>query len=205
MLSKSENKYLLAIKRENNDFLPLEWHYTSFYDGEDLKSLEGIDQFTKKMTKIDLLLEVVNLNMMGLEDRYRDFTIIYKKNNKYYELKDGCIFLEDVPKCNDDALITFIIQNVDNKEILNHIYNLCYAKDEEPKLKEFRFILNNIQVFLMKGDLALRIALNTFKEISYPLRRSLLIRIYKKVINSIDLNKNSLIKKEPKDDVGIVA
>ena len=124
MPNNLEKKYLLAIKRGKNDFLPLEWQFTSFYNGEDLTSLEGIDTFTKRITRMDLLLEAVNLNMINIDERYTSFSIIYSENNKYHELKEGCIFAEDINIFDANQFIYFIINNIDNKDILNQIYNL---------------------------------------------------------------------------------
>jgi hypothetical protein len=40
--------YCLVIKRKNNDFLPVDWNLTKFYQGENLYTLDGIHPFSKK-------------------------------------------------------------------------------------------------------------------------------------------------------------
>jgi len=51
--------YCLVIKRKNNDFFPVEWNLTKFYEGENLYTLDGIDKFTTKITRKELI-ELVN-------------------------------------------------------------------------------------------------------------------------------------------------
>ena len=55
MSDSKDQRFLLVIKRGNNDYLPLEWHRLEIYNNEDLSTLEGIDTFTSKIYLEDLI------------------------------------------------------------------------------------------------------------------------------------------------------
>lgn len=185
-MSKEKQKYLLAIKRGNNDYLLLEWNLTSFYDNEDMTSLEGIDKFTKKITKTDLLLEILKLNIIDLNERFNNFTIIYLVNGKYHELKEGAIFKDDTSILTEDLLIDFIYSNSDNKKLMNMIYNLLVPKVDDQEFTKFKYIIKNIDFFKLKGENGLKASLSIFKNIKYENKRSILIKISNRIIVNSD-------------------
>lgn len=185
-MSKEKQKYLLAIKRGNNDYLLLEWNLTSFYDNEDMTSLEGIDKFTKKITRTDLLLEILKLNIIDLNERFNNFTIIYLVNGKYHELKEGAIFKDDTSILTEDLLIDFIYSNSDNKKLMNMIYNLLVPKVDDQEFTKFKYIIKNIDFFKQKGENGLKASLSIFKNIKYENKRSILIKISNRIIVNND-------------------
>lgn len=185
-MSKEKQKYLLAIKRGNNDYLLLEWNLTSFYDNEDMTSLEGIDKFTKKITRTDLLLEILKLNIIDLNERFNNFTIIYSANGKYHELKEGAIFKDDTSILTEDLLIDFIYSNSDNKKLMNMIYNLLVPKVDDQEFTKFKYIIKNIDFFKQKGENGLKASLSIFKNIKYENKRSILIKISNRIIVNND-------------------
>ena len=174
--------YLLAIKRGNNDYLPLEWNLTSYYHQENLYSLEGIDSFTRNVTKRDLLNEVIDLNMIGLDERFVDFAIIYPVGNKFNELKEGCIFKDDHDILDENAVISYIIANKNNKDLLNKIINLCSGKTRDQKVDEFKYLIKNLNLFIDANPEETFKALQRFKTVKYENRRSILIKLSKRVI-----------------------
>lgn len=182
MENNETQKYLLAIKRGNNDYLPLEWHLTKYYQNENLNTLEGIDAFTKNVTKKDLLLEVIRLNMISLDERFVDFAIIYPVNDKFYELKEGCIFKSDQDILDENTIISYIIANKDNKNILNKITNLCKGKTSDSKVEEFKYLIKNLNLFIDTNPEETIKALQKFKSVKYANRRSILIKLSKRVI-----------------------
>ncbi len=185
-MSKEKQKYLLAIKRGNNDYLLLEWNLTSFYDNEDMTSLEGIDKFTKKITRTDLLLEILKLNIIDLNERFNNFTIIYLVNGKYHELKEGAIFKDDTSILTEDLLIDFIYSNSNNKKLMNMIYNLLVPKVDDQEFTKFKYIIKNIDFFKQKGENGLKASLSIFKNIKYENKRSILIKISNRIIVNSD-------------------
>ncbi len=188
MKNNDPKVYLLAIKRGNNDYLPLEWHLTKFYRNENLYTLEGIDSFTKNVTKKELLQEVLKLNMIDINERFVDFAIIYPVNNKFNELKEGCIFKDDHEILDENTIISYIIANKSNKSILNKITNLCKGKTEDYKVEEFKYLLKNLDLFITASPEKTVKSLQKFKTVNYENRRSILIKLSKRVIIP-ELNK----------------
>lgn len=206
MPEKKERQYLLTIKRDNNDYLPLEWHLTSLYEGENIYTLEGIDKFTSKMRRPELIAEVLEQNMVDGKEKFESFAIIYYEKGKTRELKDGTIFQEDENILSEENFILFIIDNLENKSILNQIYNACVFKETEPKLEEFKFILKNIPYFASKGKNAIYAALSTFRSISYEKKRSIIIKVSKRILSkTVKKETVSLIKSDHPNYEGKVA
>lgn len=60
----NRRNYMLAIKRNNNDYLPLEFNLTSEYNDEDLTTLKGIDSYTKKYDELELIYSIIDANIV---------------------------------------------------------------------------------------------------------------------------------------------
>lgn len=179
-------KYVLAIKRNNNDYLPLEWHLTPFYNGQDMSTLAGIDNFTRSIKKVDLIITITELNLYGLNELFRDFVIIYQEKGRIRELKDGVIFSND-DVISSQELIDFILSNMSDKKLINRIYNICASiKEESIGLEKFKLALNNLDFFKNNNPEAPRLALASINEMSYDVRRSLLVRVSEKVIGAYE-------------------
>ena len=176
-METDNRRYLLVIKRKNNDFLPIEWNLTRFYAGEDLNTLEGIDSFTRKINYKELVKEIVDKNLADPNEEFESFAIIYISKGKTRELKEGTFFKEDNIIFSEDDLIKLIVKNRTNKEFLNHIFNICHFKDQEEKVTEFKFIIKNLDMFETKGTNGIIGALSIFKSISYAKKRTIILRI----------------------------
>jgi hypothetical protein len=193
-MDTDNRNYLLVIKRRNNDFLPVEWHLTKFYNNENLNTLEGIDSFTRKITSLELIEEIVAKNLVEPTEQFEKFAIIYISNNKTRELKEGTFFKENNIIFSEDDLIKLIIKNKNNKDFLNQIYNICNIKTSEEKIQEFKFIIKNLDLFEARGENGLKAALSIFKEISYAKKRTIILKITDTVLirlssESINLNE----------------
>lgn len=189
--------YCLVIKRKNNDFLPIEWNLTKFYNGENLYTLDGIDAFTAKVTRKELIEELLIKNLVSPTDQFQSFSIIYKTKKGARELKEGAIFQEDNAVLSENDLIEFLFVNQDNKQLYNEVYNICHFKDEDGAVKEFKFVLKQIDLFKIKGDNGVKAALSMFKKISYDKKRTIILRIVDTIIPRIikkqeDANKLEL-------------
>lgn len=191
MYSDMEKTYLLVIKRGKNDYLSVEWNLLKSYAGENIYTLEGIDNFTRKMYTEELIAEVLKENIVSPEERFQSFSIIYRQNGKTHEIKEGTIFKENTNILSEDGLIGFIIENIDNKQLLNEIYNLLNFKDKEEKLEEFKFILKNIDLFKNKSQNAVLAALSQFKFITYEKKRNIIMRTSEKVVPKIEQNNQN--------------
>lgn len=190
--------YLLVIRSGRNNYLSIEWDLTDFYNGENLHSLTGIDDFTSKITRVELLQNLLEHNLAEANEQFESFAIIYNVNGKVHEIKEGTLFKEDTQIIGEDELINLIIENISNKAFLNEIFNILNSKEPEQKLTEFRFILKNIDLFEQKGPNAIEAALSTFKDISYEKKRSLLFRISNSIIPKYINERNpvTLTKKD---------
>lgn len=185
-------KYLLAIKRNNNDFLNIDWKLTKFYNGENLYTLEGIDSFTRKITTYDLINEILEKHLIEKDELFQSFSIIYQTKKGTRELKEGTIFKENNVIYSEDDLIRFIIKNKSNKQLLNMITNLCNFKDKEDKVEEFKFVLKNIDLFESRGANGLKAALSIFKDISYKKKRSIILKITDTIMVKLSQDELSL-------------
>lgn len=185
-------KYLLAIKRNNNDFLNIDWKLTKFYNGENLYTLEGIDSFTRKITTYELINEILEKHLIEKDELFQSFSIIYQAKKGTRELKEGTIFKENNVIYSEDDLIRFIIKNKSNKQLLNMITNLCNFKDKEDKVEEFKFVLKNIDLFESRGANGLKAALSIFKDISYKKKRSIILKITDTIMVKLSQDELSL-------------
>lgn len=139
-----------AIKLNNNSYYPLCKEFLDIMTEEDnLNSLEAIDKFTLKHTKMELIESLKRSNIYFPEDISNiDFVIYYFENKKNRELK---VYTADYVDYVELNLIDFIYEYSNNKNILNQINNYFekknYIKDD---LKRFTSILKNgslIQIF----------------------------------------------------------
>ena len=175
-----QKKYMLVIKRDNKDYLHLEWNKTKYYNGENLNTLEGIDKFTSTLSAYELIDDVISKSLVSDSEKYRSFAIIFNEKGKTRELKEGVVFagLSDV--LIPDNIITFLTVNIDNKEFINTVTTLIKGKDQHSE--EFKYILKNIDIFVKKGPKAVKVALDKFKELPYEERRSLSIQLNNRYI-----------------------
>lgn len=177
-----EKKYLLAIRRGKNDYLPLEWELTNIYKNQDLNSLEGIDSFTCSVSKDELLKNVLKENIVeGINDTV-SFCIIFVEKDRFREVKEGVIFKEKKEILNFN-IVNYIIDNIKDKKVINMIYNICDIKNGSVELTNFKLVIKNIDIFLQKGVRYLKVALNSFNDLSYEERRVIIIKIYEKLIS----------------------
>lgn len=198
-MKKINNRsYLLAIKRNNNNYLPLEWHLLDFYAGENLHTLEGIDSFTKKVTRFKLITSALKANIVDENEHFQEFVIIYHEKGKYRELKDGPIFQEDTDILTINAIIGYIITNLDNHQALSEIYNICNLNIEDKKLEEVKYIIKNIDYFKSQGEKVTYAALSILNDLDYSIKRSILIKTSRKIVRKYLNNDENptLLKRE---------
>lgn len=174
-------QYMLVIKRDKNDYCPLDWHTLTIYDKEDLSTLEGIDKFTSKILPHDLISIILDESLAEDYDLFKKFTIIYKEKGKYREVKEEIIWSDIAPYVTDDSIINIININYQDKELINYIINLLNKHKENELYKELIFIFKNLDFFASKSKNAIKAALDKYKEIPYKDKRALSINIYRKL------------------------
>jgi hypothetical protein len=186
--------YCLVIKRKNNDFLPVDWNLTKLYQGENMYTLDGIDKFTAKTTRKALISEILDKNLVSPDEEFQSFAIIYKTKKGARELKEGVIFSEDTAVLSEDELIDFLIAIQDNKQLINEVFNICHFKDDNEQVKEFKFVLKQLDLFKAKGENGVKGALSIFKSISYENKRTIILRIVDTIFPRIMKNKSNKLE-----------
>ena len=86
---------------------------------------------------------------------------------------------------DENIIIDFILENIENKSIVNNIINLCETKFKAKETLEFAYILKNITHFINKGNSAVKIALNHYYDIPYEEKRKLSYYISTKIIKDL--------------------
>ncbi len=198
MSKETNRKYLLVIRKGRSNYLSFEWHLTKYYQGENMYTLAGIDNFTRNVTRSDLLKELIDQHQIEPTELIEKYTIIYQENGKIHELKEGAIFKEDFHVISEDDLIHFLFAYQSDKNLYNEIYTIINPNDQDEKLREFCFVIKTISLFKLKGPTAVKVALSIFKEVSYEKKRTLLLKISKNIIPKYISKENnvSLVKKE---------
>lgn len=181
METSLKRTYMLAIKRNNNDYLPLEWKYTKTYDKEDLSTLEGIDHFTSLSYTDELLSDALDAKLINPFEKFERLAIIYKDNGKFRELKEGIVDYDEEFCLNFDLLCQFLERNIHNKNMINSICNILGSfRDPSNELIQFIFILKNIGIFEKKGHNGIKAALSKFDDIGYEEKRKASLIINRK-------------------------
>lgn len=175
--------YMLAIRRHNNDYLPLEFNLTKEYEGENLNTLEGIDSFTTKCEDFELIDSIIDDNIVDPNERFEDFVIIYYEKSKCRELKEGPIFKKDENILNIEYVTRAIVSLLDDKSFMNHIYNLKDKFSSESTL-ELIYLLKNTNVLYSLSSDSARIIASLINSMPYEDRRIIGYIVYNK-INSI--------------------
>ena len=156
---------VLTLKFNNNDYYPIVREYLDIVtDADDLSSLEGIDNFTAKFTKEEILDSIRRSNIIANPEmlEYAELVITYSENKKIREFK--VYANDDIDYLNFDT-IAYILKNVSNRNALNKINNHFINKTYLPNdIIEFATILNNVSI----GQL-----INSYIKLSYRSRRIL--------------------------------
>jgi len=195
MINPDNRIYSLAIKRGNNDYLPLEWNVLSSYNQESLHSLEGIDDFTTKQFRIDLLNDLLDSHLIMDDEKFRDFVIIFMEKGRYREVKEGTIFKEDGADQLDRYVFTQeLIDNLDDKDFRNYLLNLNFGNSRSFEMEKFLFIIKNYDSFAARGQTAIKIGLEIVEEIPYNEYRKMAIMVANRLF-AVKENKANVLKK----------
>jgi len=177
---ENDKMYYLVIKRNNKDYLYVDWTQTKSYQGEDMYSLYGIDSYTSHLNRIELLLDLVNSNLLESKEIFDSFQIIFKEKNRQRELKEGPIFIEDTNILSENSFLEFIFKNKNNKALINNISNLINEENLDIKTNNFKELLKNINKY--KNDNELIKHLEEFRNIPYHMKRQIIMRTSQKIL-----------------------
>lgn len=195
---KTQKKYSLAIKRGNKDYLPIDGTLLPIYNHENLSTLSGIDSFTSRFTEIELIENILSVNIVPPTERFIKFVIIFMEKGNIRELKEGPCFIENSSFLKKHTIYQFFTKNFYNKVLLNKVYNFLNNKNNSKELEEFRYIINNIDFFLLKGEKVAIVAFQKIYELEHEESRKLGMYLAKNVIPSLNKENQGLLKKENK-------
>lgn len=181
MSDTNNRKYMLAVKRGNNNYLPLEWQLCKSYDNENLSTLEGIDHLTSLLYPDELAMEAVNAKLMTEYEHIEGFSIIYEEKDKVRELKEGVIYYDEEFCLGFYLVKEFIEKNISNKALINNIANILGSfREPSDDLIKFIFVLRNLSVFEKKGPNGITAALSMFDNVPYDEKRKASLLIHRK-------------------------
>ena len=169
--------YRLAIKRGNKDYVPLEWNLSSLYNGEDLTSLEEIDTFTSKTSVPELFTDMMDKGVIDPDDKIQDISIIFFEKGNVREIPHGPIFDGVKEIIVPNTLKEFISSNINNKHLMNKIYNFLNKYQGEEAIDKVRLILHNLDLFVSKGEKYIKVALEAANDIEYEELRNIVLYI----------------------------
>lgn len=117
-----KERYYLAFENRPNDFMPIDislLEEASFR--HDYSCLYDIDGFTMKYSLEELYEIIKKANLVP--DEYLEGTL-HVINNKKYRFK---VYTKEI---NYD-LVSFITENIEDKQIMNKLINICNKYDSE--------------------------------------------------------------------------
>ncbi len=186
--------YQLVMKKANNNYQPFDLKLFKNYEGEDLTSIIGIDNFTTKYKNEDeLKKDLLEANFINIYDLEKDLLIVYYENEKWREEKFGLLFQDDKNIIAVETIINFLKENINNPQVLNIIYNkFNNNKYKSMYLEILLDVLKNIKVAIKNNKLK---NINAVKFLPYIERRNLGIFINQRF--------SGIIKEGEKNEISI--
>ena len=137
-------KYLLALERNHNNYLPIDWNLLPNYNGAPVNELPQIDAYTSLLSENDLKKLLLNANMISDEESTKNTVIIYY-NDGYRKLNFGPCFRENKGYLSKEYIYNCLLDNAKNKEFLNRIYN-AFSKyhDKSPAFQDLLTAINHL-------------------------------------------------------------
>ena len=175
----------LALRINNNNYYPILKEYLDIAKNEDnFTTLDGIDRFLARFTTEEILDSIVRSNILDQDTVYNStLVIIYRDNEKIRELETHT--LSDTTYIDFEEL-AFILNMLDNKNVMNQINNYFISKNYMPEdLKNFANILKNDSIVQ---------TIHAYDQMSYGSKR--LVKDY--VYNEIYFKKLEMIRKKEK-------
>lgn len=182
-------KYLLAIERNHNDYIPIEWNLSIVNNIQDITSLEEIDKLTGSISEDDLKSQFILENLLSEDTIEKPLVIIFEENGKTRKLPSGIVTNEEKESLEITSISDFLINNIRRRQLMNRIYNKFKDKDVSPSLK---VILDNINSFQKDTIFLFMDSLNMMSQIPYEELRELALFIKR------DLE--SLLEKEKEEE-----
>lgn len=122
------NKYNLVLEALPGDFMPID--INALLNNQykmNFQTLENIDAWTKRYTKREIMDKISESNIV--ENKYL--------NGRLHIINDKKYRFEVITKDNTFKLDTFIINNINDKQLMNKLVNI-YQKYEKNNIDELK-------------------------------------------------------------------
>lgn len=167
-------KYLLALERNHNDYIPIEWNLSLVNNSQDITSLEEIDKLTGSIAEDELKTQFLSENILSEDVIDKPFVIIFEENGKTRKLSSGIVTNEEKESLEMTSLTDFLINNIRRRQLMNRIYNKFKDKDVS---SEFKIILDNINGFQKNMIFKFMDSLSMMSQVPYEELRELALFI----------------------------
>lgn len=144
-------KYLLAIERRPNDYIPISWNFSFLYNQKDINSLEEIDNLTSSTDETLLKVQFISENLLNEEYLHNPLVIIFEENGKTRKLPSAIVNNDEKKALNIFYIYNFLLNNIRQRKIMNRIYNKFKDKKVSGDLESILKNINNYQEY--KNDI----------------------------------------------------
>lgn len=163
-------KYLLAIERNHNDYIPIEWNLSIVNNNQDITSLREIDKLTSSINETVLKVQFISENLLSEEYLEKSLVIIFEENGKKRKLQSSIVTSEEKDTIEINYVYDFLLNNIRRRQVMNRIYNKFKDKNVSPILKA---ILDNINSFQENSIIRFMDSLTRMPQIPYEELREL--------------------------------
>ncbi len=144
-------KYLLAIERRPNDYIPISWNLSLLYNQQDINSLEKIDKLTSSTDETLLKVQFISENLLSEECLDKPLVIIFEENERIRKLESSIVTMDEKEVIEPSYIYNFLLNNIRQRKIMNRIYNKFKDKKVSDDLKSILKNINNYQGY--KNDI----------------------------------------------------
>ena len=169
---KEELGYSLVLIRGKKDAMPIDLvRLTRTTNKENLVySLKDIDLFTSKMSEEELINKLLEGNYIDAYEAFNRIGIIYYENGRSRELPEGPCYIENSMFIDVENVYRFIIDNLNNSQIINKLYNSLVKFDNDEATKKFIDLLNySIKVTKTSDEIRIQAIKELIREYLYNL------------------------------------
>lgn len=182
---KDDLGYSLVLIRGKKDGLPIDLIKLTKVSNKDnlVYSLKDIDCFTSNITEEELINKLLEGNYIDInevfnrKDNNMDYNsslsrigIIYYENGRSRVLPDGPCYIDNSYFLNIDNLYKYIMDNINNSQIINKLYNSLVKFGNDKATKSFIDLLNySIKITKSNDEIKIQAAKELIHEYLYNL------------------------------------
>ena len=102
-------KYLLAIERRPNDYIPISWNLSLLYNQQDINSLEKIDKLTSSTDETLLKVQFISENLLSEECLDKPLVIIFEENERIRKLESSIVTMDEKEVIEPSYIYNFLL------------------------------------------------------------------------------------------------